>query len=247
LRPGEQGCEARRLLVTRRAADQVLRHAGERRGRIRPCSDRLHVLIQKLEAHVTAHAGREFVPHNAGQVAFHDQMRKLWEDHITWTRLAIVCAVDELPDTALTVNRLLRNQDDIGAAIVPFYGQAAGDHLAALLHEHINTAVELVLAAKSGDTAGFDDAKARWYANGNEIADFLAAANPRFWPRDVMRDAMKMHLDHTLAEAAHRIAGDHAAEIADYEQVHAHILKMADLLSAGIMQQFPSRFDGEAH
>jgi hypothetical protein len=192
-------------------------------------------------------AGRKFVPHNAGQVAFHDQMRKLWEDHITWTRLAIIGAVDELPDTALTVDRLLRNQDDIGAAIVPFYGQAAGDQLTVLLREHIRTAVELILAAKSGDTAGFEDAKTRWYANGEQIADFLAAANPRFWPRDVMRDAMTMHLDQTLAEAAHRIAGDHAAEIADYEEVHAHILVMADLLSAGIMQQFPSRFNGGVH
>jgi len=63
----------------------------------------------------------------------------------------------------------------------------------------------------------------------------------------IMRDAMKMHLDQTLAEAAHRIAGDHAAEIADYEEVHAHILVMADLLSAGIMQQFPSRFSGGGH
>jgi len=188
--------------------------------------------------------GRVFAPHNAGQVAFHDQMRKLWEDHITWTRLAIVGAVDELPDTALTVDRLLRNQDDIGAAIAPFYGEQAGHDLSVLLREHINTAVEVILAAKAGDTTGFEDAKARWYANGEQIADFLAAANPRFWPRDVMRDAMKMHLDQTLAETAHRIRGDHAAEIADYEQVHAHILKMADLLSAGIMQQFPSRFNG---
>jgi len=191
--------------------------------------------------------GRVFVPHNAGQVAFHDQMRKLWEDHITWTRLAIVGAVDELPDTALTVDRLLRNQDDIGAAIVPFYGEKAGHDLSVLLREHINTAVELILAAKSGDTSGFEDAKVRWYANGDQIADFLAAANPRFWPRDVMRDAMRMHLDQTLAEAAHRIAGDHAAEIADYEEVHAHILMMADLLSAGIMQQFPSHFNGGSH
>ena len=189
----------------------------------------------------TQQAGRTFVPHTAAQVAFHDQMRKLWEDHITWTRLAIVAAVDELPDTALTVDRLLRNQDDIGAAIVPFYGEAAGHQLTVLLREHITTAVELILAAKSGDTAAFEDAKTRWYANGNEIADFLAAANPRFWPQDVMREAMKMHLDQTLAEAAHRIAGDHAAEIADYEEVHAHILMMADLLSAGIMQQFPSQ------
>ena len=187
-------------------------------------------------------AGRTFVPHNAAQVAFHDQMRKLWEDHITWTRLAIVAAVDELPDTALTVDRLLRNQDDIGAAVAPFYGDAAGQQLTTLLREHITTAVELILAAKSGDTAAFEDAKARWYANGEQIADFLATANPRFWPQDVMRDAMRMHLDQTLAEAAHRIGGDHAAEIRDYEEIHAHILVMADLLSAGIIQQFRSRF-----
>lgn len=186
--------------------------------------------------------GRTFVPRTADQVAFHDQMRKLWEDHITWTRLAIIAAVDELPDTQLTVERLLRNQDDIGAAIAPFYGEAAADQLTVLLREHITVAVELVLAAKSGDSAAFDDAKERWYANGDEIADFLAAANPRFWPTDVMRDAMRTHLDQTLAEAAQRIAGDHAAEIATYEEVHAHILVMADLLSAGIMQQFPSQF-----
>src|SRR4029450_4134948 len=79
--------------------------------------------------------GRVFRPQPANQVAFHDQMRKLWEDHITWTRLAIIGAVDELPDTALTVDRLLRNQDDIGAAIVPFYGQAAGGQLTVLLAE----------------------------------------------------------------------------------------------------------------
>ena len=187
-------------------------------------------------------AGGKFVPRTAEQVQFHDQMRKLWEDHITWTRLAIVAAVDDLPDTSLTVDRLLRNQDDIGAAVAPFYGDAAGQQLTGLLREHITTAVELILAAKSGDSPGFEDAKARWYANGEQIADFLGAANPRFWPQDVMRDAMRMHLDQTLAEAAHRIAGDHAAEIADYEEVHAHILVMADLLSAGIMQQFPSRF-----
>jgi hypothetical protein len=187
-------------------------------------------------------AGETFVPRTAEQVTFHDQMRKLWEDHITWTRLAIVAAVDDLPDTSLTVDRLLRNQDDLGAAVAPFYGDAAGQQLTGLLREHITTAVELILAAKSGDSAGFEDAKARWYANGEQIADFLAAANPRFWAQEVMRDAMRMHLDQTLAEAAHRIAGDHAAEIADYEEVHAHILVMADLLSDGIMQQFPSRF-----
>ena len=45
---------------------------------------------------------------------------------------------------------------------------------------------------------------------------------------------MTTHLDQTLAEAAHELAGDHAASVADYEEIHAHILAMADQLSSGI-------------
>ena len=88
------------------------------------------------------------------RLAFHDEMRRLWEDHITWTRLFIVSATDDLPDTAATTQRLLRNQDDIGDAIKPFYGRAAGERLTALLREHITIAAELLGAAKAGDQAG---------------------------------------------------------------------------------------------
>ena len=86
--------------------------------------------------------------------SFHDAMRQLWEDHITWTRLVIVSAAtlpDALPDLDPTVQRLLRNQDDIGDAIKPFYGDAAGEELSRLLREHITLAAELIAAAKAGD------------------------------------------------------------------------------------------------
>jgi hypothetical protein len=181
-------------------------------------------------------------PRTARQVAFHDQMRKLWEDHITWTRLAIVTFADSSAGFDATAGRLLQNQTDLGNAIKPFYGRAAGDQLIALLREHILIAVEILQAAKAGDTAAFEAARTRWYANADAIADFLFAANPRFWPRATMRAAMKAHLDQTLTEASHELAGDYAASVADYEVVHAHILAMADLLSSGIMRQFPHRF-----
>jgi len=188
-------------------------------------------------AHATAMA-----PPTAARNAFHDQMRKLWEDHVTWTRLAIVTFADGSPSFGATAGRLLQNQTDIGDAIKPFYGPAAGNKLTALLHDHITIAVELLQAAKAGNTDAFNDANTRWYANGNDIADFLAAANPRSWPDDVMRADMKEHLDQTLAEAAHELHGQYPASVTDYEGIHAHILMMADQLSAGIIAQFPSRF-----
>ena len=179
-------------------------------------------------------------PRTAAQVAFHDQVRKLWEDHITWTRLAIVEFAAGDAGFDATAARLLQNQADIGDAIKPFYGDAAGDRLTSLLRDHILIAVDLLQAARSGDSSAVASASDRWYANADDIADFLAAANPRFWRDDVMRAAMKEHLDETLAEAVHELSGDYAASVADYEKVHAHILAMADTMSSGIIGAFPS-------
>ena len=186
-------------------------------------------------------------PHGAAgsRNAFQDQMRKLWEDHITWTRMFIVSAATEsgnLPDLAPTVDRLLANQVDLGNAIKPFYGEAAGSHLTALLREHILTAAGIVSAAKSGDDSAVATAKDAWYVNADEIAAFLSAANPREWPLGEMRSMMRSHLDLTLAEAVARLQGRYADDIVAYESVHAEILEMADMLSSGIVAQFPSRF-----
>jgi len=178
----------------------------------------------------------------ARQLAFHDAMRKLWEDHITWTRLAIVSYISELPDLQATEARLLANQEDIGNAIKPFYGKNAGAKLTALLKQHILGAVNLMAAAKAGDQAAVATAGSAWNANGRQIADFLHSANPHQWPRKEMRSMMQTHLDQTLKEAVDRLGGKHVAEVRDYDAIHAHILEMADMLSTGIIKQFPSRF-----
>ena len=175
--------------------------------------------------------------------AFHDGMRKLWEDHITWTRLVIVSIANDLPDTDPTVQRLLQNQVDIGDAIKPFYGEAAGNQLTALLTDHILIAAEILQAAKNGDTAAQNDAITRWYANADDISEFLHAANPKKWPLEEMKAMMREHLDLTLQEAVAYLNGDHAASIAAYDQVHIQILEMADMLSEGIIRQFPNKFN----
>jgi hypothetical protein len=172
----------------------------------------------------------------------HDDMRKLWEDHITWTRLAIVSFAGGLPDLQATEARLLANQADIANAIRPYYGAAASTKLRGLLRAHILGAVALLQAAKANDTAALGNAHDAWYANGNDIADFLSGANPRSWPRGEMRSMMKSHLDETLKEAVDRLNGRFAADVRDYDAIHKTILEMADMLSDGIVAQFPARF-----
>jgi hypothetical protein len=173
--------------------------------------------------------------------AFAADMRKLWEDHVTWTRLYLVSAIADLPDVDATAQRLLQNQDDIGGAMAAFYGRKAGDQLAALLRDHILIAADLVTAAKAGDAAAVTEHHVRWYANADDISKFLASANRR-WDESTLRAMMREHLDQTLAEATARLTGDWAADIAEYDAIHLHILEMADVLSDGVVRQFPKRF-----
>ena len=217
---------------------------------IRMSPRRLLVLVAAAVALVTTaivvspatDADRASAASRASRAAFHDAMRELWEDHIVWTRMVIVSVVDELPDTSQAVDRLLANQDEIGDAIKPFYGEAAGDALSALLREHIAGAADLLAAAKAGDQTAVDAALEAWYANGDEIAAFLAAANPQSWPLEEMKVMMRDHLDLTLAEALARLEGRYADDIDAYDAIHAQILHMADMLSDGIVAQFPGRF-----
>jgi hypothetical protein len=136
-------------------------------------------------------------------------MRKLWEDPITWTRLVIVSVANGLADTPTTVARLLQNQVDTGNEIKPFYGDAAGNQLASLLHDHITVAAEILTDAKAGNSAALNDALSRWYTNANQIAAFLNAANPKNWALATIQQMMKTHLDLTLKEAVTYLGADY--------------------------------------
>ncbi len=174
--------------------------------------------------------------------AFTRAMDKLWEDHITWTRMVIVDFAAGLPDLKQAEARLLRNQTDIGNAIRPYYGAHAGHKLTQLLRTHILEAVPVLTYAKDGDQAKLKQALKDWYANAHQIAVFLSKANSKAWSRPAMDKMMKRHLDLTTAEAVARIQGDWGADIAAYDKVHLEILQMSKMLSSGIIAQFPNRF-----
>jgi len=168
-------------------------------------------------------------------------MRKLWADHVIWTREYIVAAVAGTPDAEAAAARLLRNQEDIGNAIVPYYGRAAASALTGLLRQHILIAVDLVAAAKGGNEAKFKEADARWSKNVVEIADLLSGANPH-WPKKDLLDLLNLHLGLTKGEAVARLKKDWAADVQAFDDIFTEINTVADALTAGIIQQFPGQF-----
>ena len=201
------------------------------------------VLVFSAEQAAPAHATSAApATASARAVAFQDAMNRLWEDHIAWTRMVIVDFAAGLPDLKTAETRLLRNQTDIGNAIKPYYGAAAGTKLTSLLRTHILDAVLVLEAAKAGDKAKLTKALDTWYANGHQIAAFLASANPHNWPLRMTAPMMQTHLALTTDEAVARLKRDWTADVTAYDKVQAEILEMSQMLSTGIINQFPERF-----
>jgi hypothetical protein len=277
------------------------------------------------------------------RVAFQNTMRELWTDHIVYTRGFIVSAAAGAGDTAVALQRLLRNQDEIGDAIKPYYGDAAGTQLATLLRSHIQLAGRALVAAKGSQHAmsasgnvttttsmqsdttqiknnaqyptatgratdttraraatpartGVDTTKSRsnsqspmttaragdttkvrtsdsssmqvntWNtaqaqmadsqsltaaiaalrANADSIATFLSTANARNWSRSTLQGGLQMHINLLLQEATAHIKGDWQGSVAAFDASLDQANQMADMLSEGIIKQFPTRFTNKA-
>jgi len=195
-------------------------------------------------AHEGTHATHATAPQpiSANELALRRTMDRLWEEHVAWTRLAIISLTTKAPDTQATVARLLANQTDIGNAVKPFYGAAAGKQLTALLREHILIAADLIGVAQKGDEAGVAAQQARWTKNADEIAVFLSNANPKFWKLGEMKTMMHNHLRLTTDEVVARLQGNWAADVKAYDRVEREILQMSEMLADGLVAQFPSRF-----
>ena len=161
---------------------------------------------------------------------------------MVWTRNVIFCMVDNLPGGDQATQRLLQNQDDIGNAVKAYYGADAGTKLSALLREHIMIAADVIKAAKVNNKEALDKANKAWFANADEISAFLSGANPN-WPLGDMKMMMNDHLKLTTDEVVARIKKDYDGDIKAYDKVHDEILKMADMLSEGIIKQFPDKFN----
>jgi hypothetical protein len=181
------------------------------------------------------------VTQSPSSTQLHDAMRKLWSDHVVWTRLYIIAAAAGDASAQTASARLLKNQEDIGNAIAPYYGAAAGAKLTDLLKQHILIAVDLVAAAKAGDNAKVADADRRWHENANDLASFLSGANPN-WPKATVLSMLNQHLALTTQEATARLQGRWSDDASTFDSIFTQILGMADALSDGIVKQFPARF-----
>jgi hypothetical protein len=199
----------------------------------------LNMLVDPNSTHAQTQEHRV----SQSQVKFENEFRSLWMDHVLWTSNYITSATTAgSEDQKQVLARLLKNQEDIGNAVKPIYGEKAGNKLTDLLKEHIVIAGKIVDAAKTGKKALVNQLNQEWYRNADDIAAFLSQANPYFKNED-LKKLLYTHLKLVTNDLSASLKRDWEARIVAIDEGVSHIILMADTISAGVVKQFPKKFN----
>ena len=169
-------------------------------------------------------------------------MQKLWIEHAWWTRSLIVSRLANLDDQDKVLERLLQNQVDLGNLIKPYYGEEAGNQLTALLKEHIVIAGKIIDAAKIGDEKNVNKYNKEWVKNADDIVLFLTNANPNYSKKE-LTEMFYTHLKLTIDEVVYRLQKDWDRDIKAADANEEHLIMMGDMLTDGIVKQFPQKLN----
>jgi len=170
-----------------------------------------------------------------------NEMRRLWEDYITWSRMVILSMTENLPDVDLVTKRLLRNPSDLATLLKTYYGDEVATKFEELLTEYLVIAMELLKTTMSGDKTAAFEAERKWYANADEIVAFFASINP-YWKEKTWKEMLYELISLSKDEAMDRANKYYAADILVYDKIKNQSLEMADIMSEGIISQFPNKF-----
>lgn len=201
----------------------------------------LALILVPFKSQALEYSYSKDLPCNKAACDLRMAQRRLWIDHVSWTRSFIVSDLSSLEDKGPVLERLLKNQDDIGNSIKPYYGEEAGNKLAALLREHIELAGKVTDAAKNGNKDELEKYNKLWYENADKIANFLSSANPNY-SNKTLKDMLYMHLQFVTDQVVYRLNKDWNADIKAYDKGENHMIEFADILSDGIIKQFPQKF-----
>ena len=168
-------------------------------------------------------------------------MRKLWVSNAIWMREYIVNTIEADVRLDAASKRLAKSQDDIGRAFAPFYGAETGSKVTTLLRQHTSLVREMIEASMAKNTANLTESDKRWRANADSITTLLSTVNPTNWPMATIQPVLVEGMNLTIAETNARLKRDYNADVETFDSILAQSLNLADMLSGGIIKQFPNK------
>jgi hypothetical protein len=189
-------------------------------------------------AMATAHAA------DAAAVAapkLHAALRSLWHGHVVHTRdYALAVHAHDAAKAKLAADAVVANAQQLADAVAGFYGKPAGERMLQLLAGHWGGIKALTDARAAGDAAGQNQAMTALNANVNEIAKFLAGANPNL-PESAVQSLFIAHVAHHATELQQIMSDDMKGEQGTWAAMQQHMDVIADALAGAIAKQFPAK------
>ncbi|MDP4119544.1 MAG: LysM domain-containing protein [Bacillota bacterium] len=175
------------------------------------------------------------------QMTLSNNLRRVWFEHVLWTRLLIISIVDNLLDTDAVTNRLLQNPNDIAKIFMPYYGADDAKIISNLLTQHLAIGKQLITALKNKDMQEAEKLNLQWYKNADDMAVAFHTINP-YYDQDEIRNMLYDHLDLTKEEVINRLSKDYVNDIHSFDKIENQAMDMADEFTNGIIKQFPGMF-----
>lgn len=174
--------------------------------------------------------------------ATQDAMRDLWIGHVFWVRnVATSTFAGDTAAAGAAEKQVVSNAEAIAGAIEPFYGKAASEKLFNLLAGHYGAVKDHITATQAGNSEGQKSALSKLTANANEIAAFLAGANPNL-PENTLKGLLVTHGAHHVQQNQQLKAKQYDQEAQTWTAMKDHMYVIADALTGAIAKQFPRKF-----
>jgi hypothetical protein len=176
-----------------------------------------------------------------------------------WTRYALgmvnfsVSEFGSLASTAKVEANLGRNASAVGNYFVPYYGITAGTKISSLLTAVCKNGTKVVAAVKNG-SRDLDVYREIWARESISLAEYFNKLNPNQYPEDLIAEMAMSLTNFWIDDFIARIENDFAADQIALDNIlkvavigipnHANkgYSSLADILSRGIISQFPLSF-----
>jgi hypothetical protein len=176
-----------------------------------------------------------------------------------WTRYALgmvnysVSDFGNLSSTSKVESNLSRNAAAVGNYFVPYYGITAGTKIGTLLSAICKNGTKVVGAVKN-KAKDLDVYREIWARESRDLAEYFNKLNPSQYPTDLIAEMLINMTNFWTEDFVARIAEDFAADQIALDNIlkvavigipdHANkgYSSLADILSRGVISQFPLSF-----
>lgn len=174
------------------------------------------------------------------ELDLNNDIRMFLTQHCFWIRMLMISITEELKDVSEINARILRITKNISSMYRNYYGNAAAGNMERLLSNHLRLNIDLINAYKNKDGQE-SELDRRKYSNIDELASLLSGMNP-FHTFDEIQGLFIIQFDLFKKMLNMHLTGNHSSEIAAFDNLEQQALVTAELLTNGMVNQFPDAF-----